>query len=326
MENKGINNFYKYNLKFVILLIIIAINYKFYNSYMKFYTNGKYIKICVCSPGKQENKYIQEFVTHYKYYGVDKIYLYDNNNIDGEHFEEVINDFIKSGFVDIINFRGKTRALFTMMNHCYKNNFRKYNWLIFFELDEFIHLKNNNLKTYLNSKNFSKCEAINLNWCFITDNNLIYYENKTLKERFPITEKKTRKFKSVKTILKGGIPNIIINSAHILNKKLKNCNGFGRPSNLNGTGTFDVDFNNYYIDHYSCKSTEEFVNKLNKGDALYVNENIFDRIKFYFSLNKITKEKIDYIYNHLQIFNKTGIGNDIINKLNYYFRFSLKYS
>ena len=326
MENKSINNFLKYYIKFFIFIVIVFINYLFYNNYAKSYKNGKYIKICLCSPGKQENKYIKEFVTHYKNYGVDKIYLYDNNNIDGEHFEEIINDYIKSGFVDIINFRGKTRALLSMMNDCYKNNFRKYNWLIFFELDEFIYLKKNNLKTYLNNKNFNKCETINLNWCLHTDNNLIYYENKTLKERFPITEKKTRKYKSVKSILKGGIPNILINNVHILNKKLKNCNGFGQPLILNGSGTYNVDFTNYYIDHYSSKSTEEFVNKMNKGDVLHDYDNIFERIKIYFALNKITNEKIDYFYKHLQLPNETRIKNDLINKLNNYFKISLKYS
>ena len=42
------------------------------------------MKICVCTLAKNENRYIKEFVEHYKKYGVDKIYLYDNNDIDGE--------------------------------------------------------------------------------------------------------------------------------------------------------------------------------------------------------------------------------------------------
>jgi hypothetical protein len=43
----------------------------------------------------KKNKYIREFVEHYKNYGVDKIFLYDNNELNGERFEEVINDYIE---------------------------------------------------------------------------------------------------------------------------------------------------------------------------------------------------------------------------------------
>ena len=56
------------------------------------------------------------------------------------------------------------------------------------------------------------------------------------------------------------------------------------------------DLNYYYIDHYYSKSTEEFINKLNKGDALF-RDNRMERIQTYFSQNKITKEKIDYFEN-----------------------------
>lgn len=74
--------------------------------------NNKKIRVCLCTLGKQENRYIREFVEHYKNYGVDKIYLYDNNDINGEKFEEIINDYIQKGFVEVINFRGKKGLYF----------------------------------------------------------------------------------------------------------------------------------------------------------------------------------------------------------------------
>ena len=51
------------------------------------------IKVCLCTLGKNENKYIIEFVEYYKKYGVDKIILNDNNDVDGERFEKVIGDY-----------------------------------------------------------------------------------------------------------------------------------------------------------------------------------------------------------------------------------------
>ena len=42
------------------------------------------------------------------------------------------------------------------------------------------------VKSFLNKK--QKCPVIHLNFVYHTDNNLLYYENKSLAERFPILE------------------------------------------------------------------------------------------------------------------------------------------
>ena len=64
----------------------------------------------------------------------------------------------------------------------------------------------------------------------------------------------------VKSILKGKIRNITIECVHTLNHKLKTCDGFGNPKKIEGIITKPADFIYYYIDHYYCKSTEEFIN------------------------------------------------------------------
>lgn len=168
----------------------------------------------------------------------------------------------------------------------------------FFEIDEYIYLKDfASIKEYLNNNKFIKCQRIQLNWVFHTDNNLLYYENRPLKERFFEKEYKAKKnitntTQGIKSILKGHIPRIKINCVHILNSKLKNCDGFGNFVQINGIITSQPDFTNYYIDHYNFKSTEEFINKINKGDALYGNDNQMNRIRVYFGINKVTIEKI----------------------------------
>ena len=282
-------------LKFFCILSLISSGIFF----KKF--KDKEIKVCLCTPGKNENKYIREFVEHYKHYKIDKIFLYDNNDLDGEFFEKEINDYITNKYVEVINYRGKRKALLSMMNDCYRKNFRNYNWLIFFEIDEYIYLKDfTSIKEYLNDTKFIKCQRIQLNWVFHTDNNLLYYENRPLKERFPEIEDKAKRnlnytSQGIKSILKGHIPHIKINCVHSLNSKLKICDGFGNIKQFNGIITSQPDFNNYYIDHYNFKSTEEFINKINKGDALFYKDNQLDRIRVYFGINKITIKKIQLI-------------------------------
>ena len=100
--------------------------------------------VCLCLIAKNENKYIKEFVEYYKNFRIDKIFLYDNNDLNGENFQNAINNYIKKGFVELINFRGISTAQLRAYNDCYKKNKINYDWLIFFDADEFIYLKDFN--------------------------------------------------------------------------------------------------------------------------------------------------------------------------------------
>ena len=61
------------------------------------------------------------------------------------------------------------------MKDCYQKNFKKYDWLMFYDVGEFIHLKNyQNIKEFLIEKKFNNCQKIYLNWIFQTDNDLLH--------------------------------------------------------------------------------------------------------------------------------------------------------
>jgi len=285
------NIFHKLKI-FLELFIIFLIN--------KFDINK--LKVCLCTLAKTENKYIREFVQHYEKYGVDKIFLYDNNDIDGEKFEEVINDYIKKGFIEILNWRGKYQSMYKIMNDCYNNNYNYYDWLIFYEIDEFIHLYNyNKIKPFLNQNKFKNCQEILLNLVCHTDNNLLYYEDKPLFERFPniVPESKpASKLLEMKSIIRGHIKGVVINSNHLGDTRLFSCNSSGRHEKFRYIKTYYGDNKYYYIDHFYSKSTEEFIQKITKGDAIRNDPKyIYERIDKYFAQNEITKPKLDMIKN-----------------------------
>lgn len=134
-----------------------------------------------------------------------------------------------------------------------------------------------------------------------TDNNLIYYDNRTLAERFPETDKRWKGIKfggieGIKSILKGNI-NIRVYNPHILNKNLISCDAFGNIKKVQGLVTNDSDHYYFYIDHYWTKSTEEFVNKILMGDvaAGFNKTYMMKNIRKYFKLCDLTIEKINYI-------------------------------
>ena len=129
--------------------------------YVKFIFVKKKIKVCVCSCGKNENAYAKEFVQHYAKFGVDIIYIYDNNDINDERFDDVLEEYVSQGFVKILDYRGKSKIQMMAFNHCYQKNKHKYDYFIYFDMDEFIYLKNyNNIKEYLSQNHFEKCNVI----------------------------------------------------------------------------------------------------------------------------------------------------------------------
>lgn len=290
--------------KFFIIIIILIYIYSFFSN-----INYK-TKVCICTIGKLENLYIREFIEYYYKLGVDKIYIYDNNEINGESFETVIFDYIIKNYVYIINYRGYLKPQYKMMNSCYKKNYLKYNWIIFNDIDEFFYLKNySNIKKYLREVKFNKCKIIYLNFIFYSDNNILYYKNKSVISRFKQRSFNNKKYWG-KSIVRGNIAGLNITSPHYLTNKIQPCNGFGKISK-----SFKIDSEYYYVKHYSFKSTEEYCYKLNRGNVLFDNDyhRKFTKIYKYFEYNRVTLNKINLMEN------KTGINLDYFrNKLKNY--------
>ena len=299
----------KLEFYYILLLFLILISL---NKYKK-----NKIKVCLCTVGKLENRYILEFVDHYKKYHIDKIILYDNNDINGEKFEDLLSDYLKLNFIEIINHRGETKIQIKMFQDCYKNNYKKYDWLLFYDIDEFIHLKKfHSIKDFLIQSKFNNCQSIYLNWIIHTDNNLIFYDNRLLSRRFTETFKRAN-FCIGKTIIRGNIENLEFHSAHSLDFNIGRCNGFGKIIKLKINRYCKVpDYKYFYIDHYYSKSTEEFINKINRGSGTR-GQNIkkkYGRIQNYFIFNKITEEKINLIIEKTYL-NISLLMNNSNNKL-----------
>ena len=305
---------FKKNKKFFKTVLVLFIIFIIMNTpriqFKKLINNNvNNIRICMCTAGKEENRYIREFVYHYKKYGIDKIFLYDNNDIDNERFEDVLSDFNDNKFVEILNYRGRYLAQLSAYKDCYLKNNKTYNWFIFYDTDEFINLKNyTSVKQFLSEKKFNECQNVYLNCLRHTDNNLLYYDNRTLAERFPIIKWKSRLY-TVKSILKGNISEVHFKSSHWLDRAIIGCNSLGEKVAPNNRKHMFSDINNYkdcYIDHYCFKSTEEYIDKIRKGDAIFGTDLriILHKIDLYFKYNNITDIKIRYIENKMGIYLK----------------------
>ena len=90
---------------------------------------------------------------------------------------------------------------------------------------------------------------------------------------------------------------------HKISLKLPSCNPYGNITTLDRIETLEADYENYYINHFYCKSTEEFITKINRGSTIFGTDNKWKmaRVKTYFGYNKISIQKINLIENHTNL-------------------------
>ena len=301
---------------FKLLILILLLLY-----FVKIYIFQKKLKInkdvALCVIAKNENLYIKEFVEYYKNLGIKKIYLYDNNDINGENFNDILNKYINSDFVKIKNIRGKSEIQILAYNHCYQQNLNKYSWFLFLDVDEYLYIKNNRtLLNFLSDDRFLNCNSILINYNEYGDSDLLKYDNRSIFKRFTIS----RYIICGKSLTRGGIKNakIDIHKPLYINKY---CNSKGESEELNKNkiSSSKILVNDAEIKHFITKSLEEFYQRLIKGwpcvkkfsKGYY--EFVEGRIRYYFSLNKIN----EYKFNKLK---PLIINENFLNEL----RFKLK--
>ena len=298
--------------KFILILFII-----FIIDYNKVETKDNYnINVGLCVIGKKENLYAAEFVQHYKKIGYNHIFIYDNNDIDDERFEDVLNNEISNNFVTIINYRGfrgdLNKPQFDSFKDCYRNNKKKYDWLSFFDFDEFLEINNNkSINYFLGDKLFHKCLNIKINWLMYSDNNLLYYENKPVQERFTEPLFNDSANNVIKSTVRGNLKTNYwenMQNPHTSDNNYISCNSLGDKIDSRSIGNIPPTFKNAYLKHYATKTIEEYCEKIKRGRSdlkvTYDDKTMKEYFDYFFTRNKITKQKLDYIK---KIFNYTYI-------------------
>jgi hypothetical protein len=266
-------------------------------------TNKKFI--CLCVIGKKENIYAKEYINHYKKLGYDHIFIYDNNDVNDERFSDVLNSEIQNGFVSIINYfgyKGKSNSIqIEAYYDCYKRNNRNFNWLSFYDFDEYLELKPSNLtiREFLNSNRYRKCQNIKINWLvFASKIEPLYYENKPLQIRFNKSFENFISNKHIKSTVRGGINRNYWSkwtNPHSSLIKFKSCSSSGKFVNSETPFIYPPDYKYAFIKHYYRKSFEEFCLKIKRGwpDITDKNNSIYYLMQEY----RNDSEKIKIIKN-----------------------------
>lgn len=123
-------------------------------------TEKKY-NVSICAIFKNESVYLKEWIEFHKIIGIDHFYLYNNNSTD--NYLEILDPYISSGLVTLIQFPYNQAQL-----KAYKDCVQKFKgetkWLGFIDIDEFIVPKSTtNIYDFLKQYN-DNAGAIKIYW------------------------------------------------------------------------------------------------------------------------------------------------------------------
>ena len=274
------------------------------------------MKVALCCIVKNENKYLIEYIEHYKKLGICHFYVYDNNDVDGEHPEEVLQEYIDNGLITVINYRGFKVPQLLAYQNCYNTYNTEYDWMCFFDADEFLKIrtnKYNNLNDVLAQSKFNNYQVITIHWECYGDSDKLYYYDAPIQERF--TQKANYDWMNilVKSIVKCNIGIVIVWDSRIPYSNPHVPTGAGKDGQLmqlafcnsNGHNSYyypinnDDEYTDLILNHYITKSTEEWVQKKlrllpDRSDGL--NDLNWEKlIDEYFKLNTFSIEKFRLI-------------------------------
>lgn len=266
------------------------------------------MQIVVCAMAKNEHKYINEWVKHYINLGFDKLYIYDNDDLDKPYIADFIDKSYLSKVV-IKNIRGQHRLklqhdIYTGFYIKYKNEF---DWCLFCDIDEFL-VGVDNVHTWLERPKYNGIEQIRVKWQLFGDDDLIERDmSKTVMETFvkPITSSLNRNLvdkgtleNQGKMIVRGKMNKVVIRSPHFASRQIRDNILFSvLPSGKRcfSKVVINEDYSNetIFLNHYMTKSLSEFIEqKMGRTDAVFgMNLNL----DYYWRINKKTEDKLEYL-------------------------------
>lgn len=208
------------------------------------------MKTSIVCIAKNEDNYIKEWINYHLKLGFDDVFIYCNNWYYEDNRENV----------HTIQSNGERQQ--PLVYNLYYNDYKLlYDWISFLDVDEYIILKkHNNIKDFLS--NYESYPSVGINWYLFGDNG----QTKVTNDEYSLIKRFTKRELSVNPHIKS-IINTKFNHSYIdthcstgdiIDPEFNMVSG---PLHHNGTNSIAQ------INHYFCKTIEEFNFKINRGRA-----------------------------------------------------------
>jgi len=225
----------------------------------------------LCAIAKDETPFLREWVAYHHFIGFEKIYIYDNDS--HPPVRDSIADFYDRHICDSYTIPGKAMQL-VAYNHCLKNHGDEFEWLAFFDLDEFLCLvQDKDARTLL--RDYEQFSALSINWSVFSSS------GKLSSPTGFVTENYTQHIKysvNSKCIVRPATVKMPFTSHHFLYHHGLAVNAMNHPS-LGAYTPLAID--KVRLNHYQYKSQQDYEERLRRGDATYKDFNPRELAHFY---------------------------------------------
>ena len=219
--------------------------------------------LALCCIVKDENAYLEEWITYHRKIGVDHFFIYDNESKIS--VAETLKNLGLSAYATVIKVHGRAKQV-RAYNDCLIRQRKSSQWIGFIDADEFIVPKSTNgdLPAFL--KKFEKFGGIGINWLIFGSNGHKKRTNRSQLESFLLRSEVGFHLNShVKMIVQtkyvrrsiGAHLFTFVKNYYAVNEKFVPI-----TSHLSETSVDQIQLN-----HYFCRSLEEHLEKVKRGHA-----------------------------------------------------------
>ncbi|MBR3225044.1 MAG: glycosyltransferase family 92 protein [Atopobiaceae bacterium] len=214
---------------------------------------------------KNEGSYLKEWVEYHRLLGIDRFYLYDNESTDNTR--EVLVPYVEDGLVVLRSMAGSARQM-DAYNDALNRYGKSCKYMAFIDADEFIAVDDVPLEDYLDQKLVGPVGGLSLNWLVFGSSGKTTHEEGLVTERFArrahYSHEKNRHIKQIckpYTVLGTHNPHYCrflwgFYAVDVWGRRTSGSMSDELPS---------VPFPR--IQHYFCKSLEEYKEKRARGCA-----------------------------------------------------------
>ena len=240
---------------------------------MFFYTKKYQYQLGIVVIAKNESEYIQEWCAFHKAVGVDKIILFDNESTDNMKY--LLQPFIESGFVEYHYWKGKVQQL-PVYNEGLRLVKDKFKYLACIDCDDFLYSSDPNHSLLELIDNFfykhKLAGGLYVNWKMYGSNGYIAPPEGMCIEAFA---KRATPGKPGtrwgKTILRTNCSDYYCHPHYPMYKW--GYLGFDQDGRyVNGWKTEISEYGNICLNHYFCKSKEQWIKRRALGDVNAISE------------------------------------------------------
>lgn len=259
--------------------------------------------VAVVAIARNEERYVEEWIKHYLGLGVERIFIFDNNDPGNNSMRETARKF--GDRVVVLDLRGR-QALVDIgyqvgaYRRAYEMIHDQYDWIGFFDIDEFLHMDQYPLDDFLDRGRFRDTSVIHFNWKYYGDNGLVFYDDRPVQERFAIPAADDVRY--AQSFPENNHVKSLVRARGNTYKGFHEHTVFGdfvcrRPNGnvVNGNSPFmPYNFETAYVKHYGTKTIEEYIQRrcFNLACAnASVKFSVKTRMDWFFNVNEHTVEK-----------------------------------